>query len=102
MGRFWERQIFSLRGTDATVLIVSHGAIISGLMAYFKSQNYRINNSVNESGGEAWNQKASHCSISEVVLTSLGKGEIIRVGDCSHLLDIETVYSQDYMSCLGP
>ena len=88
-----------LRSTDATVLIISHGAIISGLVKYFKYKNYRISDRIKRGFGELA-QKTKHCSLSEVHLGPEGPGEIIRVGDCEHLSEIESSMDLEYMSRL--
>jgi hypothetical protein len=44
-------------------------------------------------------QKTMHCSLSEVHLGPEGPGEIIRVGDCEHLSEIENGMDLEYRNC---
>ena len=88
-----------LRSTDATILIISHGAIISGFNNYFKSQNYRIQDCMRRNCGEL-DKKIKHCSLSEIYLGLDGPGEIIRVGDCDHLFEIEKGLDLDHRNRL--
>jgi len=88
--RFWESRISPLRTTDAIVLLVTHGAIINGLLRYLRSQNFGIHDSIKRSQVE-FDRTASHCSITNVILDSDGRGEIITVGEIDHLLGFEDV-----------
>jgi broad specificity phosphatase PhoE len=85
VARFWENRICPLRRTDAIVLLVTHGAVITGILRYLRSQNYRIHDSIKRSEVD-WDKTAKHCSITEVALDFDGLGEIITVGAMDHLL----------------
>jgi hypothetical protein len=85
IARFWESRISPLRRTDANTLLVTHGAIITGILRYLRSQNYRINDSIKRSQID-WDKTATHSSITEVALDFDGLGEIIAVGATDHLL----------------
>jgi broad specificity phosphatase PhoE len=80
ISNFWRTEIRPLRKTDATILIVSHGGLISTLRHYLLSHNYRVHESIKYTRWEVPN-----CSISEIILGEKGPGEFIRFGDWHHL-----------------
>jgi broad specificity phosphatase PhoE len=79
-----------LRKTDAIVLIVSHGGIISVLRKYLIGLNYRVHESLKEQQEERDFWEVRNCSITEVVIGEKGPGEFIRMGDWDHILDLYT------------
>ena len=88
IGSFWRTEIHPLRKSDAVILIVSHGGLISTLRRYLLSHNYRIHESIKDTQWEVPN-----CSISEVMLGEKGPGEFIRFGDWDHLHEKASIYS---------
>jgi hypothetical protein len=74
-------------GTDATILIISHGAIIAGIKGYLRSQGCKLHDSIRMIG-DKWDCEKKycvHCSISEIVVGMEGPEAFLRVGDSSHL-----------------
>lgn len=91
---FWKTEIKPLRKTDFTVLIVSHGGIISTLRHYLRSMNYRIHDSLLKNG-ELRDKEVRNCSITEIVLAEKGPGEFIRMGDWDHIMASFTQLYED-------
>jgi broad specificity phosphatase PhoE len=80
ISNFWKTEIRPMAKTDAIVLIVSHGGLISMMRRYLLGLNYRVHESITNNQWEVPN-----CSISEIVLGEKGPGEFIRFGDWDHL-----------------
>src|SRR5271169_6651021 len=66
LDKFWKTEILPLRKTDATVLIVSHGGIISVMRKYLLGLNYRFHKSLVKETNDFW--EVRNCSITEIVL----------------------------------
>ena len=100
MDHFWKMEILPLRKTDAVVLLVTHGGIISVLRKYLMGMNYGMHESLKERVEEEsdfW--EVRNCSITEVLLGDKGPGEFIRMGDWDHVLDAftEAQYTKDQL-----
>ena len=75
-----------LRNTDAIVLIVSHGGIISTLQKWLLKSNYTLNDSLKASSADCW--EVRNCSITEISLVGeRGPGVFVRIGVYEHLLN---------------
>lgn len=82
--KFWKTEILPLRKTEAIVLLVSHGGIISVLRKYLIGNNYRVDDSLMNSKNDFW--EVRNCSITEIQLGEKGPGEFIRIGDWEHII----------------
>jgi broad specificity phosphatase PhoE len=82
--KFWKTEILPLRKTDSTVLIVSHGGIISVLRKHLMGLNYRFHESLVKETNDFW--EVRNCSITEIVFGDKGPGEFTRMGDWQHIL----------------
>ena len=88
LDKFWKTEILPLRNTDATVLLVSHGGVISVLRKYLIRNNYRVDDSLMNSRHDFW--EVRNCSITEIRLGEKGSGEFIRMGDWGHIIQEAT------------
>ena len=86
--KFWKTEILPLRKTDAIVLLVSHGGVISVLRKYLIRNNYRVDDSSNNSKNDFW--EVRNCSITEIRLGERGPGEFLRMGDWGHIVQEAT------------
>ena len=85
---FWETEILQFCETEAVVLVVTHGRVLACFKEYWQSQNYQVH----ESGKNgSWNGGAKNCSIYDIVILPDGTGQIVRAGDCSHLINVHGV-----------
>jgi len=96
LDRFWTNVVLPLRKTEAIVLIVSHGGIISVLRKYLMAQNYGIHDSLMCGPGERYDFEVRNCSISEIVLEERGPGEFIKLGSWDHIMQaLDTLDTKD-------
>ena len=85
---FWKTEILPLRKTDAIVLLVCHGGIISVLRKHLIRNNYRVDDSLMNSKNDFW--EVRNCSITEIQLGEKGPGEFIKMGDWEHIIQEAT------------
>ena len=85
LDKFWKEEILPYRRTDATVLLVTHGGLISSLRRHLLGRGYTVHHTLKHSSGRIRSSEVRNCSITEIVIPESGPGEFVRMGEWRHL-----------------
>ena len=85
LDEFWGYEILSLRDTEVTILLVTHGGLIGTLRKYLFGRGYTIHPALKFPSRNLRIPELRNCSITEISIPKKGPGEFIRMGEWEHL-----------------